>query len=103
MRNVKMHYDGWLQLPAGVRSKLALETKDELEITLADDGVLLRPAGAKMTPVPRHEPEVSAPPAPKAQPAAVEPRAGAMRARAGRSLALPAGPRPRGRRKTAAH
>src|SRR5262245_57663416 len=99
MRNVKMHYDGWVQLPAGVRNKLSFETKDELEITLVDDGVLLRAARAKTATASIANAEAVASPAAAA---AVQARAGAMQAKASRGLALPPGPRPRGgRRKTA--
>jgi hypothetical protein len=99
-----MHYDGWVQLPAAIRSKLALETKDELEITVTDGGILLRPAGAKTPRAPAREPEPAVSPSvPKARAAPVEPRARAMQVKASRGLTLPAGLRPRGRRKTAVH
>lgn len=102
MRNVKMHYEGWVQLPTGIRNKLALATNDELEITLTDGGVLLRPAGAKTTGNAIAETETaSIPLSPAAEALAVTPAAGAMLARAGRGPALPPG-LPRRRRKAAA-
>src|SRR5690349_12041623 len=102
MRNVKMHYDGWVQLPAGVRNKLALETKDELTIRLVDGGVLLRPASKTAKPVPIAEVEATVSHLPaRSQVPAVKQRAAATPAKTARNLVLPAGPRPRGRRKAA--
>ena len=65
MTNVKMHYDGWVQLPVGLRRKLALETNVQLEAVLTEDGILLRPARAKPARTSATEPE--APPKVPAQ------------------------------------
>ena len=44
MTSMKMHYDGWVQLPANLRRQLALETNARLEADFTGDGILLRPA-----------------------------------------------------------
>jgi AbrB family looped-hinge helix DNA binding protein len=41
---LKLHYDGWLALPAGLRQKLGLESGDRLEAELVGGTVVLRPA-----------------------------------------------------------
>src|SRR3954471_18287039 len=101
MRNLKLHEEGWVQLPTGVRSKLALATHDELEITLAHGGVLLRPASAKTTGAAITETETaSVPLSPAAEALAVTPAAGAMQAGAGHGPARPPA-LPRARRQPA--
>ena len=44
MAKLKLHYDGWLALPAGLCQKLGVKTGDRLEAELVDGAVLLRPA-----------------------------------------------------------
>ena len=99
MTNVKMHYDGWVQLPVGLRRKLALETNVQLEAVLTEDGILLRPARAKPARTSATEPE-----APPKVPAQVQkptrkPRAPTTAAATSRGLILPEGLKPRGRRR----
>jgi AbrB family looped-hinge helix DNA binding protein len=65
MTKVRVRHDGWLALPAAVRQKLGLSTGDQLELELADGGVLLRPvrsgaAGPSPEPVAAAEPSVPA-------------------------------------------
>ena len=47
MAILKLHYDGWLTLPADLRHRLALETGDRLQAELVDGAIVLRPAPAK--------------------------------------------------------
>ena len=44
MATLKLHYDGWLVLPAGLRRALELESGDRLEAELVDGAIVLRPA-----------------------------------------------------------
>ena len=44
MATLKLHYDGWLVLPAGLRRTLELESGDRLEAELVDGAIVLRPA-----------------------------------------------------------
>ena len=67
MTRVRINYDGWLALPTTVRQKLGLSTGDQLELELADGGIVLRPvragtAEAAPAPVTTAEPSVSATP-----------------------------------------
>src|SRR3954454_21525774 len=41
---LKLHYDGWLALPAALRRKLGLGNVAALEVELVDDTVVLRPS-----------------------------------------------------------
>jgi AbrB family looped-hinge helix DNA binding protein len=45
MSTLKLHYEGWLALPAGLRQKLGLKSGDRLEAELAGGAITLRPAG----------------------------------------------------------
>ena len=47
MATLKLHYDGWLVLPAGLRRALELESGDRLEAELVDGAIVLRPAKGK--------------------------------------------------------
>ena len=47
MSTLKLHYDGWLVLPAGLRRALELESGDRLEAELVDGAIVLRPAKGK--------------------------------------------------------
>lgn len=42
MTRIKVHYDGWIALPAAVRRKFRLVTGDELELEQTADGIMLR-------------------------------------------------------------
>ena len=47
MVTLKLHYDGWLVLPAGLRRALELESGDRLKAELVDGAIVLRPAKGK--------------------------------------------------------
>lgn len=77
MSTLKLHYDGWLALPAVMRQKLGLNSGDRVEAELVGGTLVLRPAmkarraapndavtGASTVDVPEaHTPEPSAMPA----------------------------------------
>lgn len=77
MPTLKLHYDGWLALPAGMRQKLGLNSGDRVEAELVGGALVLRPVmkarkaapndaatGASTVDVPEaHTPEPSAIPA----------------------------------------
>ena len=44
MSTLKLHYDGWLALPARLRQALGLNSGDRLEAELIDGTLVLRPA-----------------------------------------------------------
>src|SRR3954449_9894340 len=41
---LKLHYDGWLALPAALRQKLGLGNRAALEVELVDGTIVLRPS-----------------------------------------------------------
>src|SRR5690242_19344197 len=43
MPTVRLNYDGWLALPAGMRAKLGLSTGDQVDLELVDGSITLRP------------------------------------------------------------
>ena len=47
MSTLKLHYDGWLVLPTGLRNALELESGDRLNAELVDGAIVLRPAKGK--------------------------------------------------------
>ncbi len=47
MATLKLHYDGWLTLPAGLRDLLDLKTGDHLQAELVDGAIVLRPTHRK--------------------------------------------------------
>ena len=118
MSTIQMHYDGWFTLPAAARQKFHLTTGDRLEVELAGDTIVLRPARgtvapgratAEQAPVAPEEPAVAAEPAaasalapapaPVPEPAA---KRGPGRPRkVPAAAALPPRPKTRGRRKGA--
>src|SRR4051812_43335303 len=49
MTRIGINYDGWLALPSAVRQKLGLATGDQLELELADGGIVLRPVRSGTT------------------------------------------------------
>src|SRR3954447_19511789 len=49
MPKVLLNFDGWLALPTAVRQKLGLSTGDQLELELADGGIVLRPVRSGTT------------------------------------------------------
>ena len=113
MSTIQMHYDGWFTLPAAARQKFHLTTGDRLEVELAGDTIVLRPARctaasgraatAEPTPAAPEESAVvaepAAAPAPVAEPVA---KRGPGRPRkVPAAAALPPGLKTRGRRKGA--
>ena len=58
----------WLALPAAVRKRLGLSAGDQLELELADGGVLLRPARSGVPAEPSPEPVTPAEPSASAIP-----------------------------------
>jgi AbrB family looped-hinge helix DNA binding protein len=108
MSTIQMHYDGWLTLPAAVRQRLGLGTGDRLELELAGDTVVLRPArraaaAAERVPVEAARPveAASEEPAPAAAPEPVVKRGSGRPRKVPADAALPQGLRTRGRRKAA--
>ena len=69
MATIKLHYDGWLSLPSGLRQKLGVGGGDRLEADLVDGTIVLRPATKGRHPARREEVEE----AEAAEPAAVTP------------------------------
>src|SRR4051794_26178011 len=56
MPTLKLYYDGWLALPAGLRQKLGLDTGDRLEVELIDGALMLRRSdGVKRAVLPKRE------------------------------------------------
>jgi bifunctional DNA-binding transcriptional regulator/antitoxin component of YhaV-PrlF toxin-antitoxin module len=62
MPTLKLHYDGWLSLPSGLRQKLGVGSGDRLEADLVDGAVVLRPAAKARRPG-RREREATGSPA----------------------------------------
>ena len=61
MPTLKVHYDGWLSLPAGLRQKLGVGSGDRLEADLVDGAIVLRPAAKTRRPARREEETPEAP------------------------------------------
>ena len=115
MATLKLHYEGWLALPAGLRQKLGLKSGDQLEAELVRGTIVLRRAGRPTSPqaLPDEpdeaEPERTAAPiagetkstsAAAASPATAEtPPAARRTARKPAQATLPAALKSRGRRK----
>lgn len=96
MPTLKLHYDGWIALPAGLREALGLSSGDRIEAELVDGAVRLRPA-AKARRAPRST-EAGAP-APDVPPSAAGPE-GTVRGRRAAGRAVDGGvatPKRRGR------
>lgn len=75
MTRVKVHYDGWIALPASVRRRFHLTTGDELELVPTSDGIMLRakkPVQAGAASKPEVDEEKAVQPAPTASAPAVE-------------------------------
>ena len=45
MTKLKIHYDGWIALPASVRRRLGVTSGDELALDFSDGALTLRPSG----------------------------------------------------------
>ena len=50
MPTLKVHYDGWIALPPGLRQHLKLNSGDRLDAQWVDGAIVLRPASAKRAP-----------------------------------------------------
>jgi bifunctional DNA-binding transcriptional regulator/antitoxin component of YhaV-PrlF toxin-antitoxin module len=105
MPAVKLHYEGWVSLPSGLRRKLGLNSGDRLEADLVHGTIVLRPATKASHPVPRDDlasdhPAADVPetPTPKASPARRKPGR-PRKSEAADELAGPTPKRPRGRPK----
>ena len=110
MATLKLHYEGWLALPTGLRQKLGLKSGDQLEAELVRGTIVLRPAGRPTSPQglpdePEAGPERAAAPMAdeaKPKPAAATAKASPAARRTTRQPAqatLPAVLKSRGRRK----
>ena len=44
MSKIRIHFDGWIALPARVRQALRLEAGDELDVETRDGALVLSPA-----------------------------------------------------------
>ena len=44
MPTLKLHYEGWVSLPAVLRQQLGLNSGDRLDVDLVDGTIVLRPA-----------------------------------------------------------
>jgi hypothetical protein len=68
MPTLKLHYDGWITLPASLRTSLGLQSGDRLEADLVDGAIVLRcragarPSGPAATPAASAEPSGSSMP-----------------------------------------
>ena len=51
MPTLKLHYDGWVALPAAVRQQLGLNSGDKLDVALVDGTIVLRLAAKATRPV----------------------------------------------------
>jgi bifunctional DNA-binding transcriptional regulator/antitoxin component of YhaV-PrlF toxin-antitoxin module len=107
---LKLHYDGWLALPADFRRKLGLGKGQALEAQLVGGTIVLRPAGMKAAEAVEVEvelePELAPEPAlmePAAAEAPAKPRARRKQATATTATAtLPPALKSRGRKARAA-
>jgi antitoxin component of MazEF toxin-antitoxin module len=104
MTRLKVHFDGWLALPAHLRQQLGLASGAELEAELVDGSIVLRPAGAASTTPAEAERVAStaaaAVPAPSVLAAAPEPEEAAREPApvpVPAALALPSAAKRRGR------
>lgn len=104
MPTLKLHYEGWLALPAALRQKLGLNTGDRLDVDLVDGAIVLRPASTARQPM-QPEEAIQAPAA-EVPPAATPARRKPGRPRKVRAtdelVPAPAPKRPRGRPRKAA-
>ncbi len=104
MTILKLHYDGWLALPADFRRKLGLGKGQALEAQLVGGTIVLRPAGMKAAEAVEVEPEPEPAPAvmePAAAEAPAKPRARRKQATTA-TTTLPPALKSRGRKAQAA-
>ena len=62
MTTLKLHYDGWLALPAALRRKLGLDKGAMLEVELVDGTIVLRPSSEGQRSAVGREREATEPP-----------------------------------------
>ena len=55
MPTLKLHYEGWVSLPAVLRQQLGLNSGDRLDVDLVDGTIVLRPAATTKRPAPRED------------------------------------------------
>src|SRR4051812_31631774 len=72
---LKLHYDGWLALPAALRRKLGLGNGAALEVELVDGTIVLRPSSEGQGSAVGREREATEPPVNLASSAPPSPRA----------------------------
>ena len=53
MPTLKLHYEGWVSLPAALRQQLGLNSGDRLDVELVDGTIMLRPTAKARRPAPR--------------------------------------------------
>ena len=75
MTTLKLHYDGWLALPAALRRELGLDKGAALEIELVDGTIVLRPSGEGRGSAAGHGRKATEPPVALASAAPPSPRA----------------------------
>ena len=102
MTKLKLHYDGWIALPATVRRRMGITTGDQLEADWVEGGLLLRSpnaGGAVKAEVVEVMPQKSV-----VKKAAAEPKknVAVSRPKSMGKLAASTIPKARGRRKAAA-
>ena len=83
MTTLKLHYDGWLALPAALRLELGLDKGAELELELVDGTIVLRPSGEGQGSAAGRGREATEPPVDLASAAPLSPRAGTPATREG--------------------
>jgi AbrB family looped-hinge helix DNA binding protein len=59
MPTLKLHYEGWVSLPAVLRQQLGLNSGDRLDVDLVDGTIVLRPAATTKRPAPREDQEAA--------------------------------------------
>ena len=78
MPTLKVHYDGWIALPPGLRQHLKLNSGDRLDAQWIDGAIVLRPASAKRAPTESKQaiepPAVTSAPAPSLETAVPQKR-----------------------------
>jgi AbrB family looped-hinge helix DNA binding protein len=106
MSTVKIHFDGWIALPATLRSQLSLQTGDTLEVEQVEGGLMLRVSNGAAASMQEAAPEPSIQPAPAAADLPARRKPGRPKRvappDAPASIALPPKLRSGGRRKTPA-
>ena len=74
MSTLKLHYDGWIALPAVLRQTLGLDSGDRVEADVIDGALVLWPASGATAKRPRVAPAAPSEPSPTDGGAAAAPR-----------------------------